>query len=372
MTILPVTFGISYKSKPKTSVLDKEQKPLYKESEIKRTLKTSVPAAIIALAPFVGVFNSCTMDNRTDAVEVSWIEVASGRLSDSVVDEINESRQTPKNTLIKKVDETETEYYTDDEGETRSREVKTGGWHYELVNNSLGLETGTTRLPDGYVLRKNKLGFLTVVPEGTKSIFLRKDKNEENKIKESDSIENEISFIQAQTNILTDEQIDKINKTGVVPKGTIIETTKDGRFVLTSDVSGLSTGTRLMPEGYEMRKNVAGIAQIVPIDTKSVFLRNNKNTDSLNDTIKNDINFLEAQSRLLSDRQISIINKTKKMPDGTIIEKDKYGNYYITSDITGLSTGTKTLPKGYEVRKDITGFAIVVLIDQKGVFIRDK
>ena len=87
-----------------------------------------------------------------------------------------------------------------------------------------------------------------------------------------------------------------------------------------------------------------------------------------------DIKYLEGL-KLFSPEFIEYLRGFKftcdvwAMPEGTVIAKDENGNYYITSDILNLQSGTRTLPKGYEVKKDKLGFAIVVPAGTKGILI---
>lgn len=332
--------------------------PLYK----------SLPVAVLLSLPTAGTMTSCIVDNRnTD--DIGWLDVAFSRLSDEDIQKINETRQTPKNTVITKVDEYEKEYYTDSDGNRKSREVPTGRWHYELVNNKSGLVTGTTKLPEGYIIKKDIFGFATIVEQGTKSIFLKENKQEKEEIAKRSTEKNSINPIDALTGLLSDEQIEKINKSRVLPKGTLITQSEHGKYDLTFDITGLSTGTRLLPEGYEVRKDVLGFATIVPIDQKSIFLKDKQPQNT--NINKTDIGFMEAAFQVLTDKQIEEINRTKKLPEGTVIQKDEHGDFYITGDVTNLSTGTRTLPKGFEVKKNVFGYAIIVPEGTRGIFIKE-
>ena len=353
--------NISFTSKKRTKTSQKET-----NRSVTPAIKV-LPVAIVMI-PVGTVVTSCVQDNRK-VFEVGWLDVAANRLSDEDIERINETRQAPKNTVFQKINETTTETYTDSQGNTQTRIVETGGWHYELVNNLTGTETGTTVLPEGYTVQKDILGFIEIVEDGSKGIFLKKNNKNEAEINKKDTIKNDVGFLQTATGLLTDKQIENMNKSGVVPEGTIIVKTSDGGYELENDRLGLKKGTRQIPSGYEIRKDLFGFMKIVPVDQKSIFLRNK--TKTISDTVKNnkDINFLQAETSLLTDEQIKEINKTKKMPEGTVIAKDELGNYYITSDIFILQSGTRTLPKGYEVKKDKLGFAIVVPIGTKGILI---
>lgn len=332
--------------------------PLYK----------ALPVAAALVLPAAGTMTSCIEDTR-NVEQISWFDVALNRLSDEDIEKINTTRQTPKNTVIAQVEEYKTEYYTDSEGNRQSREIPTGKWHYTLINNRSGLCTGTTVLPEGYIVKKNTLGFTQIVEQGKKSIFLKNSKDEEKEISLRDTIENDIKPINAMFHRLSDKQIENINKTRVLPEGTLIYQLDNGEYSLTSDITGLSEGIRLLPEGYEIRKNVLGFARVVPIDQRALLLENKNAKDTIQN--KEGINFLDAQFRFLSDEQIEEINRTKKLPEGAIINKGENGMFYISSDMTKISTGTKTLPKGYEVKKTIFNQAVVVPIGTKSIIIKE-
>lgn len=336
-------------------------KPIRSYIPVNTGLRKVLPAAIAVSAVTAPALTSCNIDNRQNNHKVDWFAVEFNRLSDEDVRKINKTRQAPQNTVFAKINETKTEYYTDREGNRHSREVETGRWHYELVNNRSGMETGTTTLPEGFSVEKDVMGFIHVVETGTKGLFMKGNKKPETQN------QSKIGFLEAATGLLSDEQIAQINSTRQVPEGTIIVKTEDGDYDIENDRLNLTTGTRTLPEGYEVRKNILGAAKIVPIDQKSIFLKKKEQTQTQNTT---PISVLEAFTGILSDEQIAEINKTKQMPEGTLIAKDELGNYYITNDVLGIDTGTRTLPKGYEVKKDRLGFAIVVPEGTKGIMIK--
>ena len=310
-------------------------KPIRSYIPVNTGLRKVLPAVIAVSAVTAPVLTSCNIDNRQNNHKVDWFAVEFNRLSDEDVRKINKTRQAPQNTVFAKIDETKTEYYTDSEGNRRSREVETGRWHYELVNNRSGMETGTTTLPEGFSVEKDVMGFIHVVETGTKGLFMKGNKKPETQN------QSKIGFLEAATGLLSDEQIAQINSTRQVPEGTIIVKTEDGDYDIENDRLNLTTGTRTLPEGYEVRKNILGAAKIVPIDQKSIFLKKKEQTQTQNTT---PISVLEAFTGILSDEQIAEINKTKQMPEGTLIAKDELGNYYITNDVLGIDTGTRTLP----------------------------
>lgn len=75
---------------------------------------------------------------------------------------------------------------------------------------------------------------------------------------------------------------------------------------------------------------------------------------------------------LLTDEQIAEINKTRKLPDnGKFIATPGGNGYTINYNLMNLRTGTKTLPEGFEVKRNILGFAVVLPKDTEGLFIKN-
>lgn len=73
----------------------------------------------------------------------------------------------------------------------------------------------------------------------------------------------------------------------------------------------------------------------------------------------------------LTDEQIAQINESKKLPKNGKFVNNGYGQYFITPNFFGLRPGTQDLPEGFEVKKNIIGFAVVVPKGTKGFMIKD-
>lgn len=71
----------------------------------------------------------------------------------------------------------------------------------------------------------------------------------------------------------------------------------------------------------------------------------------------------------LSDEQIKIINETGEIPSNAKFVRTIRG-YKIANNWCNFRTGTSILPFGYEVKKNIFGFAIVVPVGTRGFFIK--
>ena len=68
----------------------------------------------------------------------------------------------------------------------------------------------------------------------------------------------------------------------------------------------------------------------------------------------------------LTDEQIKSVNDTGRLPEGT-----KFQGHVICHNWFGIMPGTRTLPAGYELKKDSLGFTVCVLKDTEGRFIKD-
>ena len=73
----------------------------------------------------------------------------------------------------------------------------------------------------------------------------------------------------------------------------------------------------------------------------------------------------------LTDEQVAKINESRKLPENGKFIANGYGSYYISPNFFGLRPGTQELPVGFEVKKNILGFAVVVPNGTKGYMLRD-
>lgn len=74
---------------------------------------------------------------------------------------------------------------------------------------------------------------------------------------------------------LTDEQINAVNETGELPKGTKFQPSVNG-YVICHNWFGLMPGTQIMPAGYELKKNIFGFTVCVPKGTEGLFIKSTK------------------------------------------------------------------------------------------------
>lgn len=84
----------------------------------------------------------------------------------------------------------------------------------------------------------------------------------------------EITWYQATCNRLTDKQIEAINQKGELPPGAKFIKTIDGRFVIVKDPINARQGSRKLPVGYEVRKDLLGFTHVLPVDTEGPFIKN--------------------------------------------------------------------------------------------------
>lgn len=85
---------------------------------------------------------------------------------------------------------------------------------------------------------------------------------------------NNISKLRLMTGILTDEQIEQINKTGLLPDNAkFIFDGQVSRYYVANNFFGIRAGTQTLPEGFEVKKNLIGQAVAVPKNSKSIFIQ---------------------------------------------------------------------------------------------------
>ena len=85
--------------------------------------------------------------------KVPVLRIWFNRLTQDQIDAINESGKFPKNIKV------------------RPQEVGTG---YYMYHNILNMFNGTQTMPEGYELRRNRLGFTRLVPKDTEGFWLPK------------------------------------------------------------------------------------------------------------------------------------------------------------------------------------------------------
>lgn len=83
----------------------------------------------------------------------------------------------------------------------------------------------------------------------------------------------EITNYQALSMRFTDDQIEAMNKVGRVPdKLKIVPNNINGGYTLVYDFGKITQGTKEIPAGFEMKRNVLGFAMIVPKGTEGLLI----------------------------------------------------------------------------------------------------
>lgn len=75
---------------------------------------------------------------------------------------------------------------------------------------------------------------------------------------------------------------------------------------------------------------------------------------------------------VLTDEQIDQVNKSQKLPKNAKFVRDGYGGYRVAANLMGLTVGTRKLPEGFEVRKNVIGFSCVLPKDSEGLMVKKK
>ncbi len=139
---------------------------------------------------------------------------------------------------------------------------------------------------------------------------------------------------------------------------------------------------------FETKQEAKTYSKLVNETGQDIFVNNKTNNhmderpirhygdDFINSKAKATENTVEISSirailNRLTDEQIKEINETGRLPEGVKISKDAFGQYHIRDNTVNFYPGTRTVPEGYELKKDWLGFTVIVPKDTEGMFIRD-
>ena len=73
---------------------------------------------------------------------------------------------------------------------------------------------------------------------------------------------------------------------------------------------------------------------------------------------------------ILTDDQIAAINESGKLPKNAKFMQNGFGGFTICNNFFGLRAGTQELPVGFEVKKNILGFACVLPKGTEGLAVK--
>lgn len=89
-----------------------------------------------------------------------------------------------------------------------------------------------------------------------------------------------IGFFRLFFKRLTQEQIDKVNETGMLPEKAkfraSLTNSPSGSYFVQNNIFNLTNGTRQLPEGFEVRKNKLGFTRVVPKGTDGFWMKKDK------------------------------------------------------------------------------------------------
>ena len=87
----------------------------------------------------------------TEPNSISIARLAFQYLNDAQIEEVNRTGMLPENAKF----------------------VRTSDGRYIICNNFFGIRAGTRKIPEGYEVKRDFLGFAVVVPKETKGLFIR-------------------------------------------------------------------------------------------------------------------------------------------------------------------------------------------------------
>ena len=83
----------------------------------------------------------------------------------------------------------------------------------------------------------------------------------------------EISTARLMFGVLTDEQVDQINKSGKLPENAKFVMNGFGSYAICNNFFNFRAGTRELPAGFEVKKNILGFAVVLPKGTDGAFIK---------------------------------------------------------------------------------------------------
>lgn len=90
--------------------------------------------------------------NKVSPPEISTAKLIIKRLTDEQIDQVNKARKLPQNAKF----------------------VRDGYGGYYIAANFMDLQIGTRKLPEGFEVRKDALGFTCVLPKDAEGLFIKK------------------------------------------------------------------------------------------------------------------------------------------------------------------------------------------------------
>ncbi len=82
------------------------------------------------------------------------------------------------------------------------------------------------------------------------------------------------------------------------------------------------------------------------------------------------IGYWRAAFSRLTDEQIKNVNETGKLNGNVKFRSNGQGGYTIVPNLMNVSVGTKTLPAGFELKKNFLGFTCVVPKDSESILLK--
>ncbi len=113
------------------------------------------------------------------------------------------------------------------------------------------------------------------MPEMNRVSFMAENKNTSDVfVNSTEKQPPEISKIRLFFRYLNDEQVKAVNECGKLPKNAKFIPKSDGTgYRIHNNFFGVRSGTQIIPEGYEVRRNWLGFAIVVPKGTEGLFIR---------------------------------------------------------------------------------------------------
>lgn len=99
------------------------------------------------------------------------------------------------------------------------------------------------------------------------------------------------------------------------------------------------------------------------------FISSNKVGQVINNQDAPDVSLIRAATGYLTQEQVDKINENRNLPNNLKIMQTGLGGYYLTyNSLIDIGPSIHTVPEGYELKRDITGYVHVLPKDTTGIF----
>lgn len=83
----------------------------------------------------------------------------------------------------------------------------------------------------------------------------------------------ELDFTHLAIRRISAEKVAQINAAGAVPHNAKFVSNGVGGYALVNNIAGITPGTQIIPQGYEVKNDVLGFTNVVPVGTSGLLIK---------------------------------------------------------------------------------------------------